>query len=122
MLTDLSKALDCLNHELFITKLNAYVPASKLACDYLSDRELRTRVNKSYITWFEIISRVPLGSIIGSMLFNIFLTDLFFILSKTDIANYTNDKTPYTSSNDINCLIKSLKEASKELFKCLTIT
>ena len=81
MLTDLWKAFDCLNHEL-IVKLNAYgfnLPALKLVHDYLSDREQRTRVNNLYITWFEILFGVPQSSILGSLLFNIFLTDLFFI-------------------------------------------
>ena len=45
------------------------------------------------------------------------MADLFFILSKTDIANYADDNTPYTSSNDVNGLIKNLEEASKKLFK-----
>ena len=51
------------------------------------------------------------------MLFNIFLVDLVFILNKIDIANYADDNTPDTSSNDVNELIKSVEEASKELFK-----
>ena len=51
------------------------------------------------------------------MLFNIFLVDLVFILNKIDIANNADDNTPDTSSNDVNELIKSLEEASKELFK-----
>ena len=45
------------------------------------------------------------------------MADLFFILSEIDIANYADDNTPYTSSNDVNGLIKSLEEASKKLFK-----
>ena len=65
--------------------------------------EKRTRVNNSYSTWFEILFGVPQGSILGPMLYNI-LADLFFILSKIDIANYANDNTPYTSSNDVNGL------------------
>ena len=68
-------------------------------------------------TWFQIIFGVPEGSILGPLLFNIFLADLFFIVNKIDIANYADDNTPYTSSNDVNGLIKSLEEASKELFK-----
>ena len=52
------------------------------------------------------------------LLFSIFLADLFFILNEADIANYADNHTPYTSSNDVNELIKSLEEASKELFKC----
>ena len=48
------------------------------------------------------------------------MADLFFILNVDiliDIANYADDNTPYTSTIDVNGLIKSLKEASKELFK-----
>ena len=120
MLTDLSKAFDCLNHELLIGKLNAYgftLPPLKLVHDYLSDINQRTRVNNSYSTWLEILFGVPQGSIFGPLLFNIFLPDLFFILNKIDITNYADDNTPYTSSNDVNGLIKSLEEASKELLK-----
>ena len=119
LLTDLSKVFDCLNHELLIAKLNAYgftLPALKLVLDYLSDRKQGTIVRNSCITWFEIIFGVPQGSILGPLLFNVFLADLFFILSKIDIANYADDSTPYTSSNDVNALIKSLEEASRELF------
>ena len=120
LLIDLWKAFDCLNHELLVAKLNAYrftLPALKLVHDYLSHRMQRTRVNNSYSTWFEILFGVTQGSILGPLLFNIFLTDLSFILSEIDIANYADDNTPYTSSNDVNGLIKSLEEASKNLFK-----
>ena len=82
---DLSKAFDCVNHKLFVVKLNAYgftLPALKLVHDYLSDRNQRTRVNNSYSTWFEILFGGPQGSILGPLLFNIFLADLFFILSE----------------------------------------
>ena len=112
LLTDLPKAFDCLDHELLIAKLNAYgftLPTLKLVHDYLSDRKQRTRVNNSNSTWFEILFGVPQGSILGPLFFNIFL--------QTYIANYADDNTPYTSSNDVNGLIKSLEEASKELFK-----
>ena len=62
LLTDLSKAFDCLNHELLVAKLNAYeftLPALKLVHDYLSDRKQGTRGNNSYSTRFEILFGVP---------------------------------------------------------------
>ena len=58
LLTDLSKAFDCFNNELFIAKLNVYgftLPALKLIHDYLSGIKQRTRVNDSYSTWFQIL-------------------------------------------------------------------
>ena len=58
--TDLSKAFDCLDHELLIAKLNAYgfsLPALTLIhdYDYLSHRKQRTRVNNSYSKWLAVM-------------------------------------------------------------------
>ena len=119
LLTDLSKAFDCLNHDLLIAKLNTYsfsFPALRLIHDYLLNRKQRTRINNSYSTWVEIVLGVPQGSILGPLLFSIFLTDLFFIANSMDIANYADDNTPYATANDIDSLIASLEEASKSLF------
>ena len=54
---------------------------------------------------------------LGALLFNIFLTNQFFILNQIDIANYTYDNNLYASSNDVSGLLKSLEGALKELFK-----
>ena len=62
LLTDLAKAFDCLNHEQLITKLNAYgfsLPALKLVHDYLANRKQRTKVNRTYSSWLEIVFGVP---------------------------------------------------------------
>ena len=80
LLTDLSKAFDCLNHDLLIVKLNAYgfsLPALRLFHGYLSNRKQRTRISNSHNTWMEIIFRLPQGSILGLLFFSFFFADLF---------------------------------------------
>ena len=75
LLTDLSKAFDCLDHELLTAKLNAYgftLSALRLINDYLSNRKQRTKIENTYSTWLDIIFGVPQGSILGPLLFNVF--------------------------------------------------
>ena len=121
LLTDLSKAFHCLDHELLIAKLNPYsfrLPALKLFHDYLLNRKKKTKVNRTYSSWLEIVFDVPQCSILGLLLFNIFLADLFFIWNDVDIASYADDNTPYVIADDINGVITSLEKASKALFEC----
>ena len=120
LLTDLSKAFDCLSHELLLAKLHACrfsIPALRLVYSYLKNRRQRTKINSAYSCWEEIIFEVPQGSILGPLLFNIFLCDLFYMMSDTDFASYADDNTPYVSADTIDEVIKRLKTAYVKLFK-----
>ena len=122
LLTDPPKAFDCLYHELFIAKLNAYgfsLPTLRLINDYLSNRRQQTKIGNLFSDWCEVILRVSQGSILRLLLFNIFLADLFLVLKDMDISNFADDNTPFTSANNIYELTNSLEKASSSLFKWL---
>ena len=99
VLMDLSKAFDTLNHELLIAKLHAYGfnrDSLKLINDYLSNRWQRTKINKSFSSWAELVQGVPQGSVLGPLLFNIYLNDLFYLAESTEVCNFADDTTFFT--------------------------
>ena len=88
LLTDLSKAFDCLPNELLITKLHAYgvdIASLKLLHSYSTKRKQRVKLNGTYSSWSEILFGVPKGSILGLLLFNIFLYDLLQFFPDVDL-------------------------------------
>ena len=121
---DLSKAFDCLPHGLVIAKLNAYgfsLPACELIASYLSDRKQRVKISNSRSNWADLNKGVPQGSILGPLLFNIFINDMFLFIEKCTLYNYADDDTMSKSSphlkevmdclrHDCNIVLKWFKE------------
>ena len=122
MLTDLSKAFDCLSHELLIAKLHAYGFDKRslvLIYNYLSNRKQRVKVNDSYSSWSEILFGVPQGSILGPLLFNIFICDMFYFMEDFEIANYADDSTPFSAKLNHKSVVEELEISSSVLFTWL---
>ena len=119
LLTDLSKAFDCIDHKLLIAKLYSdgiSISSINLLSSYLSNRKQRIKINDCFSLRHEIEYGVPQGSILGPLLFNIDLIVLFFICEKDDNASYADDTTPYTRARDTPTVISELQSTSEKFF------
>ena len=120
ILTDLSKAFDCVCHDLLIAKRSPNglsLLALKLIKGYLQYRKQRTKIESSYSNWEYITSGVPQGSILGLLFLNITLCDLFFEDENNCFANYADDTTPYlVGTTTAEVLRKSILFYQKNVF------
>ena len=124
ILTDLSKAFDCINHDLLIAKLGAYCfdeSALGFIRSYLKERQQRTKVGNAFSLWREVLFDVPQGSILGPLLFNIFLNYIFVFTAATYIANYADDNTNYVVADTIDDLLNTLQRETNVLLKWFKI-
>ena len=104
ILMDLSKAFDCLPHDLLILKLKTYgvsPSALNLIDSYLKNRKQCVKVGPHISNWQDIYKGVPQGSILGPILFKIFLNDIFYFIKNSDLYNYADDNTLSYSDHDI---------------------
>ena len=109
---DLSKTFDTINHSKRLAKLEACgfsMASLKLMQSYLCKRFQRTSINASFSDWKEIETGVPQGSILGPLLFSIFLNDIFCFINNGNLINYADDNTLSSIEKSLNMVKENLK-------------
>ena len=87
-------------------------------CSYLSNRNQRIKINNAFSSWKDIILSLPQVSVLGSLLLNIYLNDLFFFLKDAGICNFADDTTTYISDESSENVLKSLEKNSMLAIRC----
>ena len=116
VLMDLSKAFDCIPHDLVIAKLHAHVldfDTVTFLHNYLKHRKQSVKINNISSFFRTIFLGTSQGSILGPILFNIFINDLFLLLTKSDLHNFADDNTIAVTCKNLNGLLRTLEKESE---------
>ena len=113
---DISKAFDCLPHCLAICILHAY-GLSRNACTliarYLYKRKRKVKIGSLKNDWKEISKGVTQGSVLGLLIFNIFMNDVFYFVKNANLFNYADDNSVSVNGKELSMLSHLLQSEAE---------
>ena len=115
ILMGLSKAFDCVPHDLLLPKLAAYGIDDNLILyihSYLLNRKQCVCIDNTLSEFNKIVSGVPQRSIVGPILFNCFLNDFYYFIENANVDNFADDNTLTTFSQNVRNLTSVLESES----------
>ena len=122
LLTDLSKAFDCIVHDFLIAKLETYgfsYEVLKVTYSYLTDRKHRIKTKNSFSDFIYLLIGVPQRSIIRPFIFNIYICDLFFFIKKENVTSNDDNMTLYSNGNNVVTVFEDT-ETKEQTLKILS--
>ena len=119
---DLEKAFDTVNHKILISKLRHYGVrgnASNWITDYLTNRKQRVKISDTYSDCATITCGVPQGSILGPLLFIIYINDMHKSMKHSKVYHFADDTNLFHSHSNLKSLRKQANEDLALLFDWL---
>ena len=115
LLTELFKAFDYFPHDLIFAKL--HTSSFSLKSFKLTDRKQSFKTNDHVISCMNIGLGIQ-GSVLGLLLFNIFLRDMFLFCNEIDFASYADNNSPFHRYSTAEEVLGKLQKSSKSTFEC----
>ena len=120
LLTDLSKAFDCLSYRLIISKLSAYgfdENACMMMANYFTNRQQRVKIGDARSQWLNIQRGAPQGSLMGTFIYNILTNDMLYMINDLcEIYNYADDNSICFHGRNVNDIVTNIESVSNVMF------